>query len=686
MARSSSQKFIARNRAPRIQIEYDVELYGAEKKVQIPFVIGVLADLSGKQQEDTPLISIEERNFLEIDAENFDERLRAMKPYVSFRVPNMLIGEGELSIDVTFDSMDDFSPAAVAWKVDGLRELLKARTQLGNLLAYMDGKSGAEKLISNLIKNPSLLQELTSAPSATDKSATKTSTETTSTGKKHTMAEEETTKQNESEHGVQTIDSSDFSALMKKEFKPKSDRTQQAVENSVLTLAEHILRDASFVYPDAARTIEAVIADIDKKLTDQINHILHHPDYQQLESAWRGLHYLVNNTETDETLKIRVMNISKKELGRTLKKFKGTHWDQSPVFKKIYGQEYETTGGEPYGCLVGDYSFDHSPTDVGLLSEIAKIAAAAHAPFISAASPSVMQMDSWTELSNPTDLTKIFTAPEYDAWRSLRESEDSRYIGLAIPRILARLPYGAKTDPVEEFDFEESTVSADNSHYCWANAAYAMATNISRAFKLFGWCARIRGVESGGVVEGLPLHIFPTEDGGVNMKCPTEIAIGDRREAELSKLGFMPLIHRKNTDFAVFISAQSFQKPAEYSDPDATANANLAARLPYLFACCRFAQYIKCIVRDKIGSFKDRESMQQWLQNWLIQYVDVDPENSSETTKVSRPLAAAEIVIDEIEGEPCYYHSALYLRPHYQLLGLTITLRLMLKLPSVSAA
>ncbi|MEL7045695.1 MAG: type VI secretion system contractile sheath large subunit, partial [Pseudomonadota bacterium] len=416
------------------------------------------------------------------------------------------------------------------------------------------------------------------------------------------------------------------------------------------------------------------------------NLIMHHADFQQLEGSWRGLHYLVNNTESDEMLKIRVMNISKKDLGKTLKKFRGTSWDQSPIFKKVYEEEYGQFGGEPYGCLVGDFYFDHSPQDVQLLGDMAQVSAASHAPFIAAAAPSVMAMDSWQELSNPRDLTKIFQTPEYAAWRSLRESEDSRYIGLAMPRFLARLPYGSKTDPVEEFDFEEDTEGADHNKYSWANSAYAMAVNINRAFKNYGWCSRIRGVESGGAVESLPTHTFPTDDGGVDMKCPTEIAISDRREAELAKNGFMPLLHKKNSDFAAFIGAQSLQKPAEYDDPDATANANLAARLPYLFATCRFAHYLKCIVRDKIGSFKERDDMQKWLQKWIMQYVDGDPTNSSEAIKARKPLAAAEVVVEEVEGNPGYYTSKFFLRPHYQLEGLTVSLRLVSKLPSVKAA
>jgi type VI secretion system protein ImpC len=482
------------------------------------------------------------------------------------------------------------------------------------------------------------------------------------------------------------LDGSEFTILLQKEFKPKSEEAKGAVEQAVRTLAEQALAQTTLIGNDVVKSIEAIIAELDKKLSDQVNLIMHHPDFQQVESAWRGLHYLVNNTETDEMLKIRFMNISKADLGKTLKRYKGTNWDQSPIFKKIYEAEYGQFGGEPFGALVGDYYFDHSPQDVELLGEMAKNAAAAHAPFIAGTSPTLMQMDSWQELANPRDLTKIFTTPEYASWRSLRESDDSRYLGLAMPRFLARIPYGAKTNPVEEFDFEEDTGAADHNKYAWANAAYAMATNITRSFKMYGWCSRIRGVESGGAVEGLPVHSFPTDDGGVDMKCPTEIAISDRREAELAKNGFMPLLHRKNSDFAAFIGAQSLQKPAEYDDPDATANANLAARLPYLFSCCRFAHYLKCIVRDKIGSFKERDEMQRWLQDWIMNYVDGDPANSSEGTKARKPLAAAEVVVEEVEGNPGYYTSKFFLRPHYQLEGLTVSLRLVSKLPSAKAA
>lgn len=476
-----------------------------------------------------------------------------------------------------------------------------------------------------------------------------------------------------------------FAALLQKEFKPKTDRARAEVERAVQTLAEQALSETAVISDDVMGTIKAIIAEIDKKLSDQVNLILHHERFQQVESAWRGLSYLVNNTETDEMLKIRVLNISKKDLGRTLKKYAGAAWDQSPIFKKLYEEEYGQLGGEPYGCLVGDYYFDHTPMDVQLVGQMAQVAAAAHAPFIAGAGPTLMGMDSWQELANPRDLGKIFGAPDYAAWRSLRESEDARYVGLAMPRFLARLPYGAKTNPVEEFEFEEETTGGEHSRYTWANAAYAMAVNVNRSFKMYGWCTSIRGVESGGSVEGLPVHTFPSDDGGVDMKCPTEIAISDRREAELANCGLMPLIHRKNTDTAAFIGAQSLQKPQEYMDPDATANARLSARLPYLFASCRFAHYLKCMVRDKVGAFMERSDMERYLSDWIMSYVILNPESAGQEARARKPLAGAEVKVEEVEGNPGYYSAKFHLRPHYQLEGVTVSMSLVSRLPSQRA-
>ncbi len=478
------------------------------------------------------------------------------------------------------------------------------------------------------------------------------------------------------------LSSAQFSTLLEQEFKPRSENAKTAVESAVRTLAEQLLGSTITVSDDSMKTIEALIATIDQKISEQINEIIHHEDFRALEGTWRGFHYLVSNTETDEMLKIRVLNITKAEIHKTLKKYKGAAWDQSPLFKRLYEEEYGQFGGEPYGCLVGDYYFDHSAVDVEILREMAKICAASHTPFIAGVNPTMMQMVTWQELSNPRDLTKIFTNTEYASWRSLREEEDSRYIGLALPRFLARLPYGAKSNPVEEFAFEEDTAGSDHSRFVWANSAFAMGRNINRSFKMFGWCSRIRGIESGGAVENLPVHTFPTDDGGIEIKCPTEISISDRREAELTKNGFMPLIFRKNSDFAAFIGAHSINKPFEFDDPDATANAKLASRLPYLFATCRFAHYLKCIVRDKVGSFKEQSDMQAWLNGWISRYVESNPATATDLDKSRRPLAAAEVVVDAVEGDPGYYSSKFYLRPHYQLEGLTVSLRLVSKLPS----
>ncbi|MDR2102858.1 MAG: type VI secretion system contractile sheath large subunit [Treponema sp.] len=481
----------------------------------------------------------------------------------------------------------------------------------------------------------------------------------------------------------ETLEMSDFESLLNQEFKPKSEEATSAVQGAVKTLVSQALENAALISNDTVKTIEGIIAELDKKLSAQVNLIIHHPDFSKLEGAWRGLHYLTSNTATGERLKIRVMNISKAEIGRVIKRFKGTAWDQSPLFKKFYEEEYGTAGGEPYGALIGDFYFNQTPPDMETLKGLAQIASAAHMPFISAADPSIMNLDSWQELANPRDIANVFTTPEYAAWRSFRDSDDSRYVALCLPRVLSRTPYGAKTNPVEEFDFEEETGAGASDKYNWMNAAYAMGVNINRSFSNYGWCANIRGVESGGIVEGLPTHAFPTDDGGVAMKCPTEIAITDRREAELSKSGFLPLLYWKNTDYAVFLGGQTVNRPQEFDSPDATANASLSARLPYIFATSRFAHYLKCIARDKIGSFKEKEDMQTWLSNWIAQYVTGDP-NASEEIKAKYPLAEAKVEVDSVEGQPGYYTARFYLRPHYQLEGLTASLRLVTKVPSGS--
>src|SRR3954452_10104202 len=488
---------------------------------------------------------------------------------------------------------------------------------------------------------------------------------------------------------VETRDPDEFANILKQSFKPRSERAATEVENAVQTLVNQALSDSSVVNDDVLDTIEEMIARIDEKLSAQMNEILHAEEFQQIESAWRGLHYLVFNSETDADLKIRVMNASKNELYRNLRLFPGAKWDQSPLFKQVYEQEFGQLGGEPYGALIADYYFGHLPTDVQLLRDLSKIAAASHAPLFTGADPTLMGMDSWTELMNPRDLSKVFDTPEYAAWKGLRDADDSIYVGLCMPRVLARVAYGAKSEPVEEFAFEDDTDGHKGEKYGWMNAAYAMAVNVNRAFKEWGWTVRIRGVQSGGEVINLPTHTFPTDDGGVDLKCPTEIAITDRREHELARSGLIPIIHRKNTDKAAFIGAQSIYKPKKFFGKDgeaATAADNLKSRLPYMFAVSRFAHYLKCMVRDKIGSTKEKDELRRWLQEWITEYVDGNPATSSEETKARRPLAAAQVEVYENEENPGYYMARFYLRPHYQLEGMDIGLSLVSRLPAAANA
>jgi type VI secretion system protein ImpC len=496
------------------------------------------------------------------------------------------------------------------------------------------------------------------------------------------MANEVT--QSEAATRVETRDADEFATILKQSFKPRTDRAATEVENAVSTLVREALRDETVIKDDVLDTIEAMIARLDAKLTAQMNEILHAPEFQQIESAWRGLSYLIYNSETDANLKIKVMNVSKNEIYRNLRLFPDAKWDQSPLFKQIYEHEFGMLGGQPFGCLIGDYYFSHLPTDIQLLRDLSKVAGAAHAPFFAAANPELLGLDSWTEINNSRDISKVFDTPEYAAWHGLRDQDDSRYLGLCLPRVLARLPYGAKSLPIEEFAFEEETDGHKGEKYAWMNASYAMAVNINRAFKEFGWCTRIRGVQSGGEVINLPTHTFPTDDGGVDLKIPTEVGIPDRREHELAKSGLIPIIHRKNTDKAAFIGAQSVYKPKKYfgeKGVDATASDNLSSRLPYMFAVSRFAHYLKVMVRDKIGSMKEKDELTKWLQTWINEYVDSNPAMSTEAQKARKPLAAASVEVIANEENPGYYNARFMLRPHFQLEAMDVGLSLVSRLP-----
>lgn len=462
----------------------------------------------------------------------------------------------------------------------------------------------------------------------------------------------------------------------------RDDSQRGFARDLVAEFVNSVLAEGGTVGNDVVAMINDKIAQIDDLLSDQLNEILHHEEFQKLEASWRGLAYLVFNTETGTKLKLRLLNISKADLLKDLEK--AVEFDQSALFKKVYEEEYGTFGGNPYSMLVGDYEFGRHPQDTKLLELISNVAAAAHAPFIAAASPRLFDMDSFTELGVPRDLSKIFESMELVKWRSFRNSEDSRYVSLVLPHILLRLPYGPNTVPVEGVDFVEDTDGRDHRKYLWGNAAYGLAQRITDAYSKYGWTAAIRGVEGGGKVEGLPTHTFRTDEGDVALKCPTEIAITDRREKELNDLGFISLVHCKGTDYAAFFGGQTTNKPRLYNTDSANANSRISAMLPYVLNASRFAHYIKVIMRDKIGSFMTKDEVQGFLNTWVMDYV-LGKDDAGQELKAKYPLREARVDVFDVPGKPGCYRATVFLRPHFQLEELTASIRLVAELPAAPA-
>ena len=450
-------------------------------------------------------------------------------------------------------------------------------------------------------------------------------------------------------------------------------------KNLVKEFVAQVLDGSMTVAKDAEMMINARIAQIDHLLSIQLNEIIHHAAFQKLEGSWRGLKHLMDNSETGVGLKIKVLNVSKKELLRDIEK--APEFDQSALFKKVYEEEYGVFGGAPFGTLIGDYEFGKHPEDMALLEGISHVAAQAHAPFVSAAAPDLLNLESFTQLGAPRDLAKIFDSTEYAKWKSFRQSEDSRYVALCLPRTLARIPYGKDTKPIDDFSYEEHVDGTDHSKYLWMNAAYSLGTRMTNSYSMYGMCVAMRGVEGGGLVEGLPVHNFYTDEGDLALKCPTEVPITDRREKELADLGFVPLVHCKDTDYAAFFSVQTCQKPKTYDTDSANANARLSAQLPYLMAVSRFAHYLKAMMRDKIGSFMSREEAEIFLNRWIGKYVIPD-DTASPAAKAKAPLREARIDVSEVPGKPGVYRAVAFLRPHFQLDELTVSLRLVAELPA----
>jgi type VI secretion system protein ImpC len=458
----------------------------------------------------------------------------------------------------------------------------------------------------------------------------------------------------------------------------KDDSGRERGKDMIKQFVKEVLAGTITIARDTDAMINARIAQIDHLVSLQLNEVMHAPEFQKLEGTWRGLRYLIQNSETSDNLKIKVLNVNKKELLRDLQR--APEFDQSALFKKVYEEEFGVFGGSPFGALVGDYEFGKSGQDIELLEKVAQVAAAAHAPFLTAASSDMFNLESYTDLDAPRDMSRVFDTTEYAKWKGFRQSEDSRYVGLTCPRILMRLPYGKDTVPVEEFNYEEKVDGTDHSKYLWANSSWALGARLTHAFAEYGWCACIRGVESGGMVEGLPVHNFQTGEGDVAMKCPTEVPITDRREKELADLGFIPLVHCKNTDYAAFFSVQSAQKPKLYDQPAATANARISAQLPYILAVSRFAHYLKAMMRDKIGGYMSRQEAEVFLNNWIQNYV-VPNDDAGFALKAKKPLKEARVDVVEVPGKPGCYRAVAFLRPHFQLDELTISMRLVAELP-----
>lgn len=526
-------------RAQRVGMHYEVEVHGLKRRIEIAFVTGVIADLSGRPAGPPPALA--DRPFVEIDGGRFDAFMAAAGARAAFQVPNVLSGDGDLGVDLRFRSLDDFLPERLAHQVDALRALLDVRSAVG----------------------------------------------------------------------------------------------------------------------------AGVARDLDSRLDGQLNLIIHHEQVQRLEATWRALHSLVNLGGSDASVRIKVLNMSKAELATMLRRYKGTAWDQSPLFRRLYGEGYGSAGGDPFGCIVLDFAFDHSPPDVQTLGELAKIGAAIHAPMLAAASPAVMQMQSWLELPRPRDLRKVQETAEYAPWRALRQSQDARYLGLTLPRFLVRAPYLPEPSPSAGYRLREDAADGDPRRFVWASSAFLLAMNINRSFRIHGWSTQICGLQGGGAVEGLAQAELASFDGGPPGPRGTEVMIDDRRDSELAQLGFTALLWRPDSGTAVFERAHSLNKPIEYHDPDATANAQWAAQLPHLLAVNRVAHYLRAIVRDVTGS-TDRAAMQAYLERWIADYVDPDPAMPDGFAACTHPFAAAEVRVEEVPGEPGHYTSKFFVRTRAQ--------------------
>jgi type VI secretion system protein ImpC len=640
----SLQHKLNRVRRPHqpVRITYEVETAGRVIQKELPFVVGVLADLAGHPDPDAeppPGLESPRRRFVDIHRDNFDQVMSEIRPRLALRVANELRKDGtQIAVELHFRRIEDFEPAHVVRQVEPLRKLLEARQRLAELWTKVENNDRLDPLLQRIIHDKDQLRQLAR------------------------------------ESGRPTDDSpaAGTSAPI---------RAEDDCPDLIGQLVEGIIDGKIAVSDDTERMLKTRIAELDQLVSDQLNAIMHDPEFQKLEASWRGLRYLVFESETGELLKIRVLDTSKDELLRDMER--AGESDRSGLFEKVYAAEYEVFGGTPYAVLIGDFEFGEHPRDIGLLGRIARVAAAAHAPFVAGASPKLFHSESFTELANPRDPAQIFEGVEYAPWNAFRASADSRYVALCLPHILMRAPYG-EARPVEEFRFEEDVAGPDDKKYLWGNAAYAWGARITDAVARYGWCARIRGV-NGGLVRGLPCRSVLTDESEIALKCPTDVLImdWDRRQHELAMLGFISLVPLYNTGDAVFFSAQSCHKPARYLNPDAQANAILSAQLPCILTTSRFAHYLKVMARDKIVKFMEVGDLAKWLNDWIQNYVVANPEDVSDAIRAMRPLADARVDVRPMAGKPGLYEVVAYLRPHHQLGTPSTAMRLVAELPKM---
>ncbi len=695
---NSIQHKLSRVRPPRVQITYDVETGGALEKKEIPFIVGVIAPLSAKSDKVLP--PLRDRKMVQIDRDNFNKVLESVEPRVKFSVANKLPGgSGELMVNVPFMHIDDFDPVTVVQRVPALNTLYLERSRLRDFMAKLDGNDALANILTGVLGDAERGTALKTAVTGASE-AVATARADLAAGKIDQSAYDAAIL---AAYAAELEDGKDMAAMLSDgQMILEEVQKPYAVELIAEFVEQILIQDDLLPAGDNPEfnhggMLTARIAQKDETISTQLNLIMHHDDLQELEASWRGLHFLVMNTETNTKLKIKLLNVSYDDLFKDLDK--AVEFDQSALFKIVYEEEYGTFGGEPYSVLVGDFQFGRTARDLKFLEMISGVAAAAHAPFIASAYAKLFDMDDFGNLYKPRDLSKIFESAELIQWRAFRESEDSRYVTLTLPKVMLRLPYHHANNPVEGIYFDEDVAvtlvetdaegntsektikQVDASKILWGNPAYVLGQRITNAFSLHGWTAAIRGVEGGGLVEGLPAYTFETEAGDIELNCPTQVAITDRREKELNDLGFMAICHCKGTNKAAFFGGQSTNKPKMYLTDSATANARISSMLPYVLSASRFAHYIKVLMREKIGSFMTRQSVEAYLNTWIAQYVLLD-DTPPQHIKAKYPLREAKISVTDVPGKPGAYRATVFLKPHFQLEELTTSIRLVADLPA----